>query len=601
MGKRLKKRSKDNLEYEDKADQMSKGDLKLMVEDLIKLINDNPKHKLFLNILNLFKNKEYSSLDFNEIYDYLLIDTKLNPLKYSSQDSNEENRPQLKSKLDLIMNKNCSFKVINRGRKKIIELNLQKAKEYLDKIINGDEVSMNEDKKKKKKENNTEESIKYDKFEDNEPKEKEEKKIDLKEDTKKEKEAKEDNKEENKEDKDEPIKKHRGRKKKIRRETKENLNLVINLNQKKEDIEKKRKKREKKEEKEEEKEKVKEKSKERKTSRKRKEKMEIEINDKFSITKKQEDDIPTNNIFLKPIYHEFFNQNANMDIIETLPQEINSSLEQIAKSKLEMNKLEEKMNLFNNKITDLRNNKMKYDDIKIKVKETQDELYNLYFIMINEVNSLKILKKMKNYNKEIYNIHEQALEKHKNTYTNTVDKIKIYLNDIKNLETDMFDSKKNLNQFLRDITVSYKNILGNINIHSINYENMELVELKYDEKTKEEDAIDVNSIINEFLKKKDEVLNKMEDNNSNESQEKKEKEENEEPNQKIEKKMEIKEEDIQKENEEVKGDDVKMEEEQNKIYYEDLNKIFEHFANNPSDETDKNNVNNVEQKGTFDI
>lgn len=40
-----------------------------------------------------------------------------------------------------------------------------KAKEYLDKIINGEEVSCNEDDLEEKKENN-EESIKYDKFED---------------------------------------------------------------------------------------------------------------------------------------------------------------------------------------------------------------------------------------------------------------------------------------------------------------------------------------------------------------------------------------------------------------------------------------------------
>ena len=107
MVKGMKRRSKENSEFKDKSAQMSESELKLMVEDLIKLISDNPKHKLFLNILNLFKNKEYSSLDFNEIYDYLLIDTKLNPLKYSSQDTNEETKPQLKSKLDLIMNKNC--------------------------------------------------------------------------------------------------------------------------------------------------------------------------------------------------------------------------------------------------------------------------------------------------------------------------------------------------------------------------------------------------------------------------------------------------------------------------------------------------------------
>ena len=578
MVKGMKRRSKENSEYKDKSEQMSESELKLMVEDLIKLISDNPKHKLFLNILNLFKNKEYSSLDFNEIYDYLLIDTKLNPLKYSSQEANEENKPQLKSKLDLIMNKNCSFKVTNKGRKKIIELNLLKTKEYLDKIINGEELLCNENELEEKKENN-EDSEKMEKTEEEKIKEKkEEKELSLKEEE-----------EEKKEEKDEPLKKHRGRKRKIKNENRENLNLVINLNQKKEEIEKKRKIKEKKEEKEiklgkkqerekeRDKEKDKDKDKEkivRKINRKKKEedktekinkvekiektekvekiekkdKMETENNENFSIMHKKEDNIQVNNIFLKPLYRELFNPNS-IGIKELIPKEIESSLKQMNNVKNDLSNLEDKMKLFNNKIIDLNINKQKYDDIKTKVKETQDELYNLYFIMINEVNSLNILLKMKNYNKEIYNIHNEALEKHKNEYTNVIDKIKIYLMNLKSLETEIISSKKEIKQLLNGIISLFKNMLGTINNHSSNFENMELFELKYNEIETNDNFIDVNSIIKELLGKKDEILNKI--NGYNKYKIKKKEANDDVIMQNAEKKNVINEEDIQKVYEEM--------------------------------------------------
>ena len=622
MVKGMKRRSKENSEFKDKSGQMSESELKLMVEDLIKLISDNPKHKLFLNILNLFKNKEYSSLDFNEIYDYLLIDTKLNPLKYSSQDANEETKPQLKSKLDFIMNKNCSFKVTNRGRKKIIELNLLKTKEYLDKIINGEELLCNENELEEKKENN-ENSEKLDKTEEEKIKEKkEEKEISLKEE------------EEKKEDKDEPIKKHRGRKRKIKNENRENLNLVINLNQKKEDSEKKRRTREKKEEKEiklgkkqerekeRDKEKDKDKDKEknvRKNSRKKKEedktekidkkekiekkektekvekiekverkekidKMETENNENFSIMQKKDDNIQANNLFLKPLYRELFETNSNQ-IKESIPNEIEASLKQISNVKNDLGNLEDKMKLFNNKIIDLNINKQKYDDFKTKVKETQDELYNLYFIMINEVNSLNILLKMKNYNKEIYNIHNEALEKHKNEYTNVTEKMKLYLINIKSLETEIITSKKEIKQLLNGIISLFKNMLGIINTHSSNYEKMELLELKYNEIEANENFIDVNHIIREFIGKKDEVLKKI--NGYNKYKEKKEEIKNDIIMQNAEKKNVINEEDIQKVYEEM----ARENEENNKKESEDV--IISQQDRNANME-DNNSQNKIE-------
>ena len=441
--------------------------------------------------------------------------------------------------------------------------------------------------------------------------------------------------EEKKEEKDEPIKKHRGRKRKIKNENRENLNLVINLNQKKEDIEKKRKIKEKKEEKEiklgkkqerdKDKEKEKEKEKEknlRKSNRKKKEedkdekiektekvekkekvekvekienvekkdkidKMEAENNENFSIVQKKDDNIQANNIFLKPLFRELF-ESSSSQIKEPIQNEIESSLKQINNVKNDLGNLEDKMKLFNNKIIDLNINKQKYEDIKTKVKDTQDELYNLYFIMINEVNSLNILLKMKNYNKEIYNIHNEAIEKHKNEYANVVEKIKIYLINIKSLETEIITSKKEIKQLLNGIISLFKNMLGTINNYSSNYEKMELFELKYNEIETNENYIDINSIIRELLGKKDEVLKKL--NGYNKHKEKKEEINNNDViMQNTEKKKEINEEDIQKVYEEM----ARENEEKNKKECKDVIISQQERNANTKDNTAQNtNANN---------
>ena len=138
MGKKLKK-SKEKEEI-DKKNNMSENELKLMIEDLTHIINDNnTKHKLFISILNLFKNKNYIILDYYEIYDYLLIDIKINPSKYTTEEEAPKSRTRLKKKLDSIINNNDSFIISNKAKKKIIQLNLLRTKEYLDMIIQGEE------------------------------------------------------------------------------------------------------------------------------------------------------------------------------------------------------------------------------------------------------------------------------------------------------------------------------------------------------------------------------------------------------------------------------------------------------------------------------
>ena len=514
-----KKKGKESPEKENKNKKMTETELKLMVEDLTHLINDNPKHKLYINILHLFKNKDYSSLDYNEIYDYLLIDTKINPLKYSNQEQTEENKPELKARLDLIMNKNCSFKIINKGRKKTIELNLLKAKEYLDAIIHGGELP-NEDTVEEKKENENEEEDQKMNDEEKEEvknKEKEEKKEKKKEE---EKEKEEDDDEEGDEDGDE--KKQRGRKKKSKRGRK--INVVINLNKKtspeqNNNNKRKRKKRENKKDKENNEQKKTE-SEIKNENRNENDKMEIEKEEKninkpevikekniiFETNKETIVKTEEKDIFTKKLYHEFFTESLEKDLLENGSNKIISGLEQISQTKVDLNILEEKMVLFNSKLSELKLNRLNYEKIKALVDDSQKELYNLYSIMTNEMDSLKILVKINNYNKETYDIHKQTFNKHKESYIKTTEKIKIDISNLKKLEIQILNNKKQIKECLTEINNLFKNVLNNMNIHLLNDEKDKS---KMELEGNSDDYINIDLIMDSFKLKKNDIIKEI--------------------------------------------------------------------------------------------
>ena len=213
-------------------------------------------------------------------------------------------------------------------------------------------------------------------------------------------------------------------------------------------------------------------------------------------------------IFSKKLYHEFFNENSEKDLIEISPNKIALILEQISKTKIDLNILEEKMKLFNENLSELNINKLNYDKIKILVDESQKELYNLYLIMSNELNSLKILVNIKNYNKEIYEIHKTTLEKHKENYLKTIEKLKNDINDLKKLEIDIIKNKKQIKEYLNEINNLCKNVLINMNIHLLNEEK----EFNLQNKEEEENAIDlinVELILNNFIFKKNDIIEEI--------------------------------------------------------------------------------------------
>ena len=548
MVKKIRKKVRESPEKENNNSKMPENELKLMVEDLTHLVNDNPKHKLFISILHLFKNKDYSTLDYNEIYDYLLIDTKINPLKYSNQEQPEENKPELKARLDLIMNKNGSFKIVNKGRKKTIELNLIKTKEYLDSIIHGSELKNDniiEEKKEteeiEEKMNNGEDDEKGEKENENKDekvkdKEKEniqeKKKENLKEEEEKEKKMDEEKKVEvEKEDDNEENQKKRGRKKKSKRG--KQLDFVINLDKKKEEVKKKRKRRENKK-KEKEKENGKQinkdndKNEENKINEEEKKddnRMDIEKDNKNNnlnekIENKTDDDNKKENdddidIFSKKLYHEFFDESEENYLILNIQTKIDTTLKQISKTKEDLVLIESKLKLFNWKMTEMNLNKYQYDKRKILIDESQKELYNIYLIMMNELNSMKILLNINKYNKEIYDIHKNTLDKYKDNYVEALQKLSKDIKELKTFETEIINNKKQIKDYIMAINTIYKKVLDNIQIDILD-EKKEINIINKEENDDISGYINVDLTLDTFNHKKDgiiEQIQKMEENN----------------------------------------------------------------------------------------
>ncbi len=228
-------------------------------------------------------------------------------------------------------------------------------------------------------------------------------------------------------------------------------------------------------------------------------KKEININNKNENEKKD--------IFTKKLYHEFFSGNAELNLVEISPNKIATALEHISKTKIDLNILEEKMKLFNEKICELNVNKINYDKTKILVDKSQNELYNLYSIMMNELNSLKILVKLTNYNKEIYDIHKQTIERHKENYLKAIEKLNSDISDLKKLEIDIINNKKIIKEYLNEINNLFKNVLDNMNIHLLNDEKMNIS--KSEDEENANDYINVELIMNNFILKKNNIFDEI--------------------------------------------------------------------------------------------
>jgi hypothetical protein len=232
-----------------------------------------------------------------------------------------------------------------------------------------------------------------------------------------------------------------------------------------------------------------------------KEKNIIFETNKETIVKTEEKDI-----FTKKLYHEFFTESLEKDLLENGSNKIISGLEQISQTKVDLNILEEKMVLFNSKLSELKLNRLNYEKIKALVDDSQKELYNLYSIMTNEMDSLKILVKINNYNKETYDIHKQTFNKHKESYIKTTEKIKVDISNLKKLEIQILNNKKQIKECLTEINNLFKNVLDNMNIHLLNDEKDKS---KMELEGNNDDYINIDLIMDSFKLKKNDIIKEI--------------------------------------------------------------------------------------------
>ena len=128
---------------------------------LRKYLKENKQITIFISIIILFRKKKYENVEYYEMYNYLLNSFSKNKNQYileNKKNSNQENNEQIivndfLDDIDYELNNNKALNIIINGEEKMIELDLIKAAEYLNKK-NAENLNDNLEKTEKTDNNN---------------------------------------------------------------------------------------------------------------------------------------------------------------------------------------------------------------------------------------------------------------------------------------------------------------------------------------------------------------------------------------------------------------------------------------------------------------
>jgi len=108
---------------------------------LRKYLKENKQITIFISIIILFRKKKYENVEYYEMYNYLLNSFSKNKNQYileNKKNNTQENNEQIivndfLDDIDYELNNNKALNIIINGEEKMIELDLAKAAEYLNK------------------------------------------------------------------------------------------------------------------------------------------------------------------------------------------------------------------------------------------------------------------------------------------------------------------------------------------------------------------------------------------------------------------------------------------------------------------------------------
>ena len=231
------------------------------------------------------------------------------------------------------------------------------------------------------------------------------------------------------------------------------------------------------------------------------------------IKKDNKKDIPE--IFLKKLYSDIFVSYINNEILESIVNSFNNYCLDIKSKKMNA-QIEKEIEKINQSLHNLFNNKKKYDEICSEINKWQNEIHTIYKIMANQLRTLKIEINIKSYSYDIYIQLREIILKYEGYYNNIVDIIKQKLNELKDIEKQLIDSRILIQNCLNGIHNMYgfsdfnfsrlsRTIEQLLKINNyFNYNNINNINKDYDD-----DSCLVNNIIKSFREEKKEIIDEM--------------------------------------------------------------------------------------------
>ena len=166
-------------------------------------------------------------------------------------------------------------------------------------------------------------------------------------------------------------------------------------------------------------------------------------------------------------------------------------------------------------LRELCENKIYYDTVYDEIKNWQKEIYNVYKIMQSEFNAINIEIYNKTYSFDVYAKLKDIFFLQENKYNKIVDLISSKLNEIKDIENNSTEKQISIKRLLENINIKKKlinSIEKAIKINDVfSFNQIIFREMPNYSRDSRNFSINIEEIISNLLKEKDEIIDKMTD------------------------------------------------------------------------------------------
>ncbi len=231
---------------------------------------------------------------------------------------------------------------------------------------------------------------------------------------------------------------------------------------------------------------------------------------KKEVKKDNKDYIPE--IFHKKLYPDIFISNVNNQSLTNLIDSLNKFYLNIKTQKMN-EQIKREIEKINNFLHTLYNNKVIYDEHCTEIKKWQNEIYTVFKMMSNQLKSIRTEINLESYSYDIYVQLRELIFKYEGTYNNIVEKMNGKLNGLKDIEKELKENRKSIQNCLNGIHNSYgfsecyfsglfSSIEEILKINTFyNYNNLD--------NNVEDDTSRINNIIEKFKEEKNQIITEI--------------------------------------------------------------------------------------------